>query len=159
MKDLTTEFERLITAHSHANACWDLGCTTCGQMVTRGWFRNLDHLPDDLSDIDPRKVPFKRGEKPQDAFIEAASKCDIKKLCREAHYPNWLGLLGVILTEAEGSEMYGQLTKQWGNSITDLFIPAFSHTWRAKGETFDWQDLEQLEHPLGELINRRKPFF
>ena len=151
MKHLTSEFERLIIEHANAGACWNLGCTTCGQMVTRGLFRRLDQLPEDLSDLDPRKVPFDRKDKAKDEFIEAASHCDMSKFQREATFPDWLGLLGVIMTEAIDSPIYPKLTERWGKSFSDLFVTEFARVWEMKGKTFDWQDLELLERPIGNL--------
>jgi len=149
MTDLTKEFERLIIEHSHAGACWWLGCTTCGQMVTRGLFRRLDKLPDDLSDLDPRKVPFERHEAPDDSIIEAASHCDMERLTTEAKFPDWLGLLGVILTENINPKSYSLLTKRWGESLSKLDTPLFTEKWEANGKTFGWQDLELIEKALG----------
>ena len=148
MKYLTKEFERLIIEHSRAGACWWLGCTTCGQMVTRGLFRRLDKLPDDLSDLDPRKVPFERHAAPDELFIEAASHCDMERLNKEAKFPDWLGLLGVILTEKIEPKAYATLTKRWGESLSKLNVPLFTEKWESKSKTFDWQDLELIEKSI-----------
>jgi len=154
MTDLTKEFERLIIEHSHAGACWWLGCTTCGQMVTRGLFRRLDKLPDDLSDLDPRKVPFKLHEAPDEAFVEAASHCDMKRLFDEAVYPDWIGLLGVILTENINSESHALLTKRWGETFSQMNAPSFTTRWKENGYTLNWRDLELLEK---DFIHPRRP--
>jgi len=148
MTDLTKEFERLIIEHSHAGACWWLGCTTCGQMVTRGLFRRLDKLPDDLSDLDPRKVPFELHEAPDEAFVEAASHCDMEHLNAEAKFPDWLGLLGVILTEKIEPAAYAKLTERWGKSFTEIGANKFAQKWKANGQTFRWDDLELVEEDL-----------
>lgn len=119
---LSNKFTRLIIELSNNNACWDLGCTTCGQHFTRGYLRRLSSLPNEINLSDTSRASYERHS-PVDPFnLYAASFVDIGRLMDEAKAPDWLGHLGVVLTEDIPPEILSIISSRWLNSFRTAFI-------------------------------------
>ena len=146
--------------------CWNLACTTCGrhelrhglQELIRGvhpdstrWqlHRSQDRpRPERFENIAPRLTQLQQA-----LLLGIISQVDIKELEQHCRFPDWLGLIGVVLdetTEAEGETRI--LTNCLVPQLIDLMERESDReliaSWYTGERVLIWEDLDRFQSLL-----------
>ena len=132
------QFEAVCKLASDEKWCWDLNCTTCGNMHFTYAFKEMSQgkSPEDddwltNKDIDHQKlfaklgppigppyykVPLSKFRK--ETLIKICSEARISYLAENCAYPEWLGFLGWALFGLEiSSNNYENLSNNWAKQL------------------------------------------
>jgi hypothetical protein len=163
-------FDALCELAAMENWCWRIPCTTCGHLYFRYGFRELvrgkhpqssdwragkahhHRLAHDLGPM-PSLGSWSIAE--QRALASVLQEASLKDIASHAHFPDWLGYLGLGLLYTEGIEREERiLTSAWIPQFLDLLppnAPLRSHLERIHDEPtgiLRWRYLEQIESDL-----------
>ena len=107
MTHLTNLFERLVTAACDLNLCWQLYCTTCGNVEIRNGLEligmgKLPDIVDKKSFPDDQLFDNRQGQcfKQDIKLACEAVRADLQSLSKLPR-PTWLGSLGLVLFRFE----------------------------------------------------------
>ena len=140
MKNITNQgavvfsnsFESMCILASREDWCWNLTCTTCGNMHFRYGFIELANLKSPESSdwlVHTKSNSYKKvGKFPRE--YSSAQKNTIHKICAEANlvniynncsHPTWLGYLGLILAfMKDDSETFKVLSVSWARQLEQM---------------------------------------
>jgi len=125
----TNSFESLCFLASNENWCWNLSCTTCGNMHFRYGFVELANLKlpgtknwlvhtktstyKKIGDF-PRTYSLKQKSTIQEICIEA----NLQNIAKQCTHPDWLGYLGLVLVHINSdTELFQKLSISWAQQL------------------------------------------
>lgn len=125
-------FESLCILASNENWCWNLTCTTCGNMHFRYGFIELANLksPRDQNWLVNKKTnSYKKVGKFPRAYLfnqkkiihNICTKANLSNIYNNCTHPIWLGYLGQILAHMkDDSESFKILSKSWAIQLEQM---------------------------------------
>lgn len=160
-------FEALCALASDEKWCWKLTCTTCGAVHFKAGLRRLGDGEHPLSSnwqIHRRRVP-RLGGPPgamelgvQRSAVSVLIGASIQTIAERCRFPNWLGFLGVALSECSDVEaMERALTDSWRPELREMVHDGSGAAMRLEGVARDlsdrlsWADLELIEQAFSRV--------
>ena len=160
------QFEALCILASNENWCWKLYCTTCGHMHFKYAFLELSKgkSPEDSDWVTHKSenylhrllgpIPRIYPESRKDRILKICTKADLHSIADKCKFPDWLGYLGLMLTDMHSSsEVYKLLSTKWASQLKDL-VSEYSHIHEkldsiAKEDSLlNIRDLEECERAI-----------
>ena len=153
-------FVALCELASREKWCWRIGCTTCGCMQFRHSFKKLINglhpdSPNWLRQRRPRDIIRDFSISEQSILVDIVSNAKIEDIAKIAHYPDWLGYLGLVLLFCEEIESQ---TRTLSCSLIPQFLnllPKHSASYKYFKQILDdetaimeWRQLEALENNI-----------
>ncbi len=139
----TNQFEAVCILASDEWWCWDLNCTTCGNMHFTYAFKEMRRgkSPEDedwltRADVDHEKLFAKYGRPVgppyykvplsdfgKEKLIKICSEARISNLAENCAYPEWLAYMGWALFGLKiSSENYKNLANNWAKQLKDFIV-------------------------------------
>ena len=139
----TNQFEAVCKLASDEWWCWDLNCTTCGNMHFTYAFKEMRYgkSPEDddwltRADVDHEKLFAKLGRPigppyykvplsdfGKEKLIKICSEARISNLAENCAYPEWLAYMGWALFGLKiSSENYKNLANNWAKQLKDFIV-------------------------------------
>ncbi len=137
------QFEVVCKLASDEGWCWDLNCTTCGNMLFTYAFKQMSYgqSPEDddwliNKDVEHEKLFAKYGRPVgppyykvplsdfgKEKLIKICSEARISNLAENCAYPEWLGYMGWALFGLKiKSENYKYLANNWSKQLKDFIV-------------------------------------
>jgi hypothetical protein len=155
-------FLALCKLASKESWCWNLTCTTCGNMHFRYAFKELakGKHPDKFGWIVNNRMPVSGfvvkvaksfSEKDQETLSRLVLDVSIEDIKKASKAPDWLGYLGLVLVHCSNSKP--QLSKSWAPQFLEI-LPPYSSSYNMMEEIqrgvrlFHIGDLEKIETAL-----------
>jgi hypothetical protein len=125
-------FLALCRLASDENWCWNLTCTTCGNMHFRYAFKELakGKHPDKFGWIVNNRMPVSGfvvkvaksfSEQDQETLSRLVLDVSIEDIKKASKAPDWLGYLGLVLVHCSNSKP--QLSKSWAPQFLEILPP------------------------------------
>ena len=126
-------FEQLCILASDEKWCWKLSCTTCGHLHFRYAFAEIaaGKCPSDnkwpihgcrtsyMKQLGP--WPRQYSDEQKIKILKICSDADISLIADRCKYPDWLGYLGLVLSEMIcDHEAYQEVSIRWATQLRDL---------------------------------------
>ena len=137
------QFEAVCKLASDEGWCWDLNCTTCGNMLFTYAFKQMSYgqSPEDddwliNTDVEHEKLFAKYGRPVgppyykvplsdfrKEKLIKICSEARISNLAENCAYPEWLSYMGWALFGLKiSSENYKNLANNWAKQLKDFIV-------------------------------------
>jgi hypothetical protein len=158
-------FEALCRLAASERWCWNISCTTCGHMHFRFALQALSHglhpesdawrIHRDTRDLGalPPLGGWSQGTQENLARIVAAAS--LAQIAAAAHFPAWLGYLGLGLRYTEDEERRSRIvTNAWIPQLLEMLPPSASECAMLRSIVADrslvltWRDLGGIERGL-----------
>ena len=164
------QFEAVCELASDEWWCWDLNCTTCGNMHFTYAFKemSLGKSPEDddwltRADVDHKKLFAKYGRPigppyykvplskfRKEKLIKICSEARISNLAKRCAYPEWMAYMGWALFGLEiSSENYKNLCNNWAKQLKEFIVRS-----RSREDTKIKKYLDEIINSKDKLLNR-----
>ena len=167
------EFERLVTVANQKRWCWNIGCTTCGNMQIRNSLEliGMGQLPEELDEADLTSITLFRDKAEYDRDIRLSRelvKTDLQAF--SGLLPrNWLGCMGLALLRFERFPIepamqsvkerrkacWLMISSSWAEQFSDLLrndadpeVVILLQKCKKGQSLMTWQDLTPIEKAL-----------
>ncbi|MBL8025264.1 MAG: hypothetical protein JNL74_02575 [Fibrobacteres bacterium] len=142
--------EEVFQKASEKDACWKIGCTTCGGTQLRS---ALLRLVIDRNERN-RQTYLGLNENEMRSLLLLLKDVSIETIRRTCKYPDWLGYLGVALFMTKAVEQKERIVSE---SLINKLLDEIHENSPTREYFLDilqsksvliWQDLEKLEYEL-----------
>ncbi len=163
------QFEAVCELASDEGWCWDLNCTTCGNMHFTYAFKEMSQgkSPEDNDwltnkDIDHQKLFAKLGRPigppyykvplskfRKEKLIKICSEARISNLAKRCAYPEWMAYMGWAMHGLKiSSENYENLSNNWAKQLKEFIVKS-----RSREDTKIKKFLDDIINSDGKLLD------
>ncbi|APD85603.1 hypothetical protein BM527_05595 [Alteromonas sp. Mex14] len=164
-------FEAMSVLASQEKWCWNLNCTTCGQLHFRFGLVELtqEKHPFDHNWVVKRaqtnysvkigQFPYTFTSEQQRKIVDICITADLVKISKNCVFPDWLGYLGLVLTFTKSDPLlYKKLCTVWSSQLARM-VRTDSLIYKKLNDAalgVSVLDIKDLEHCENNIISQHK---